>query len=60
MPTDQKRINGPEVTIPHVIHTENAKTFEDKKKLLLNESRIRQDGRKSNEARKICIIFNIL
>jgi len=38
MPTDQKRINGPEVTIPHVIYTENANTFEDKRKVLLNKS----------------------
>ncbi|KAG7187871.1 hypothetical protein KM043_013852 [Ampulex compressa] len=48
MPTDQKRINGPEVTIPYHIYAEREKKEEDEQ-----DFSTRLDGRTKDEFRKM-------
>lgn len=51
MPVDQKRINGPEVSIPYGIYTDVNKTQPKKPEKLLKK---RIDGRGHKDLRKIC------
>lgn len=54
MPVDQKRINGPEVSIPYCIYIDRSqKTIEPQTSLLEK----REDGRELNELRKMCKIL---
>ena len=57
MPIDQKRFNGPEVSIPYSIYTNrNSKNTEPQKSLLEK----REDGREFSELRKMCKILLLL
>lgn len=54
MPFDQKRINGPEITVPYNIYTVvNDAVVSDKKPVNYFDKR-REDGREKNDLRKIC------
>lgn len=52
MPIDQRRINGPDVSIPYYIYS-NLNKKSDKIK---HDFNIRNDKRANNEMRKICKI----
>lgn len=56
MPHDQRRINGPDSSVAYRFHSKiNLKTYEEKlKETFINKKGIRSDGRKYEEARKIC------
>lgn len=57
MPIDQRRINGPEITIPYHIYVDlSSKKTETRKNLLLK----REDGRKHSEIRKMCKVILLL
>lgn len=51
MPIDQKRINGPEVSIPYQIYVDSSSKETEKRKNLLLK---REDARKHSEIRKMC------
>lgn len=59
MPSDQKRINGPDVSVPYNLHSsEQLQSYEARlQSILENESR--RDGRQLNELRKICEYFKV-
>lgn len=53
MPADQKRINGPESSVPYHLHAiEQLQDYETRLASILTDKR--RDGRKLNEMRKIC------
>lgn len=56
MPHDQRRINGPDSSVAYRFHSKvNLKTYEEKLIAIFNpKNELRSDGRKCEEARKIC------
>lgn len=54
MPVDQKRINGPEISIPYSVYIDRSV----KGKSQENSLKKREDGREFNELRKMCKIFH--
>ena len=55
MPLDNKRITGPEKTIPYEVFIESRhKTFNELLKDVISTDGLRNDGRKANDHRKIC------
>lgn len=58
MPTDTKRITGPENTIPYYLHSNKSKkSYAEYVKALLNRSNKREDGREPSEHRRICKFY---
>ena len=57
MPIDQKRINGPEVSIPYSVYIDRSSKNSDLQKSLSGVKR--EDGRAHDELRKMCKIFFI-
>ncbi|KAF7988959.1 hypothetical protein HCN44_007269 [Aphidius gifuensis] len=57
MPIDQKRINGPEVSIPYQIYVDSSSKETEKRKNLLLK---REDGRKHSEIRKMFVKAGIV
>lgn len=56
MPVDQRRINGPEVTIPYQIYVDStAQDIENPENYLEK----RKDGRATGEIRKMCKVMFI-
>lgn len=51
MPVDQRRINGPEVTVPYQLYIDASLKSADKQLDLLDK---RKDGRTNNDVRKMC------
>lgn len=57
MPVDNKRITGPEITIPYELFLKSC-IIKNVNKLELSHD-IRKDGRKYDEHRKICKYFAV-
>lgn len=58
MPIDQKRINGPEGSLPYQLFVESRnKTFEERLENVFDRAGSRKCGRKDNESRKYCKLF---
>lgn len=53
MPTDSRRVNGPENTLQYQLYTKQKKTFLECEKELLHSS-TRKDGRKPADSRRMC------
>lgn len=54
MPSDQKRINGPDLSVPYNLHSADQwQGYETRLQSILTEES-RRDGRALNEMRKIC------
>lgn len=59
MPSDQKRNNGPDVSVPYNLHSaEQMYDYETRLQSVLSGDN-RRDGRKLNEMRKICEYFEV-
>ena len=53
MPSDSRRIQGPENTTPYSLYIKENKTYEDLVKTILKNGQ-RKDGRSLKELRRIC------
>lgn len=56
MPIDQKRLNGPEVTVPYHIYSD----LDEKSDKVKHDLSERSDKRTNNEMRKICKTVNYI
>ena len=52
MPIDQRRINGPEITVPYSVYLNLNKKYNDKK--IKDILKTRDKSRKHNETRQMC------
>ncbi|XP_046684666.1 exosome complex component MTR3-like [Homalodisca vitripennis] len=55
MPTDSRRVPGPDNTLQYYLYSKQKKTYEECEKDLLSSENIRKDGRKPETPRKIYI-----
>lgn len=54
MPVDQRRINGPEVSVPYQIYVDSTSSKTENPENCLKK---RKDGRKFQDVRKICKVM---
>jgi hypothetical protein len=57
MPSDNRRLQGPESTFSYTLYIPNNRTYHDVLDELITSDERRKDGRKLNEQRRICKNF---